>query len=107
MRDEELRSEIEGHARHEEESALKIDDDRTKAAAELHSLAQAHALLRLYREREGREAASPMELAEWVRRQPQISEPIEPTAADRRQAVLERPDLAARAIGRRPNASTG
>jgi hypothetical protein len=70
------------------------DPESTKAAAELYRLAQATALLRLYRESEGHEAPSTNALSTWLQRHPEISKPIRPTEADHQTVSLARPELA-------------
>jgi hypothetical protein len=68
------------------------------AAAQVFRLAQAHALLRLYRESVGRDAESTDDLLRWVAaRPPEQKRPIEPTEADYEAARRENPLLAATA----------
>jgi hypothetical protein len=62
----------------------------SQSGAHLYQLAQATALLRLYREHEGHEAPSPEAAAAWVERHPEIPRPIEPSAADYREALRRR-----------------
>lgn len=64
---------------------------RLEAAAELDRVVQAAARLRLYREREGHEAASPLALAVWMSRRQW--KPIEPTLADHEAVWRAHPDL--------------
>lgn len=63
-----------------------------RVAADLLRLAQATALLRLYRESEGDAAPSEEAIAEWRQRHP---EPIEPTEADYQVVARAHPDLVA------------
>jgi hypothetical protein len=58
------------------------DPESDKAAAHLYRLAEATALLRMYKEIEGREAKSKKQLFAWLDRHPEIPRPIRPTAAD-------------------------
>jgi hypothetical protein len=79
------------------------DPESKKAAAELHRLAQAAALLRLYEEHEGEPVESPAVLAAWVPRARSrgliARGQIKPSSED--YAAIERshPDLA-RVAGR-------
>ena len=50
-----------------------MDKESDQVAAELYRLAQATALLRLYSKSEGREAANPEILTEWLKNHPEKS----------------------------------
>ncbi len=67
---------------------------KEQAAAELYRLAEATALLRMYREAYGHEPVSVQTVHEWAKRQPG---PIEPTDADINEASRTHPELVAQA----------
>ncbi len=77
------------------------DKKGLEAAAHLYRLAQAHALLRLYRESEGHDAPSCEALADWRRRTAPSGEKIQPADEDVAAIDREHPDLVA--LARRSN----
>lgn len=80
----------------------KATDKKTlEAAAQLYRLAEAAARFRLYREREGHEATSPLALAVWMQRRQW--KPIEPTPADHEAVRREHPELVLLANGSSPH----
>jgi hypothetical protein len=80
------------------------DPDSVSAAAELYQLAQAHALIRMYRESEGHEPTSTKVLEEWCERRPRSKQLI-PTDEDHEAVRRERPDLVRRAYPNIPDPS--
>jgi hypothetical protein len=72
------------------------DEESDKAAAHLYRLAQATALLRLYREAHGHHAQSTEALAAWIeRRRRRSGTPVEPSREDFERVEREHPDLVA------------
>ena len=71
-----------------------MDKERDQAAANLYRVAQATALLRLYSKSEGREAANPEILTEWLKNHPEVRRPIKPSRVDHKSVERARPDLA-------------
>ena len=78
---------------------------KDQASAELFWLAEATALLRMYRAAHGCEPISVEAVQEWAKCQPFI-EPIEPTAADYEEVSRTRPELVALAEMQRMMAET-
>ena len=77
------------------------DVESEQAAAKLQRLAEATALLRLYRESEGHDARSLDAVTAWAQRHPEIGNPVTPSEEDHIAAAREHPELAA--LARRSN----
>jgi plasmid replication initiation protein len=82
---------------------MRKDIESERAAAELYRLAQATALLRLYRDHEGREAQTCEEVSEWAQQHPEVSR--EQTDADFDAVSRRYPHLVAIANRSNPHLS--